>query len=84
MISAHVRERYEDWAQVTTCEGRAQADIRTAAGFACCSLPRADPNPRAYRDLSLIEWCARDQRLADVKIELERAAAAPANSVCAL
>jgi ankyrin repeat protein len=33
----------------------------------------ADPNPRAYRDLSLIEWCARDPKLADVKAVLEQA-----------
>jgi ankyrin repeat protein len=35
----------------------------------------ADPNPPSYRDLSLIEWCSRDPRLAGVKDVLESAAA---------
>jgi hypothetical protein len=33
----------------------------------------ANPNPPAYRDLSLIEWCARDPRLAEVQAVLEAA-----------
>lgn len=33
----------------------------------------AKPNPPAYRGLSLIAWCARDSRLAEIKGVLERA-----------
>lgn len=40
----------------------------------------ADPDPPAYRDLSLIEWCARDPSLQDIRVVLERAVAARARS----
>jgi ankyrin repeat protein len=36
----------------------------------------AEPNPMAYRGMTLIEWCARDGKLAEVKALLEAAVAA--------